>query len=81
MDRGAWQATAHGVTKSQTQLSTNTLINFCSFFFFLFLINLSHYNGFQPRTQKVEENDFLSPIGEKRLNISLKTNCKFYSKL
>ena len=22
MDRGAWQATVHGVTKSQTQLST-----------------------------------------------------------
>ena len=24
MDRGAWQATVHGVTKSQTQLSTYT---------------------------------------------------------
>ena len=24
MDRGAWQATAHGVTKSQTQLSAYT---------------------------------------------------------
>ena len=24
MDRGDWQATVHGVTKSQTQLSTNT---------------------------------------------------------
>ena len=24
MDRGAWQATIHGVTKSQTQLSDNT---------------------------------------------------------
>ena len=34
MDRGAWQATAHGVTKSQMQLSTNMLINFCLFFFF-----------------------------------------------
>ena len=28
MNRGAWQATAHGVTKSQTQLS-----NFCLPFF------------------------------------------------
>ena len=25
MDRGAWQATVHGVTKSQTQLSNSTL--------------------------------------------------------
>ena len=25
MDRGAWQATLHGVTKSWTRLSTNTL--------------------------------------------------------
>ena len=24
MDRGAWEATAHGVTKSQTRLSTFT---------------------------------------------------------
>ena len=24
MDRGAWRATVHGVTKSQTQLSTHT---------------------------------------------------------
>ena len=24
MDRGAWQATVHGVTKSRTQLSTHT---------------------------------------------------------
>ena len=24
MDRGAWQATVHGVVKSQTQLSTHT---------------------------------------------------------
>ena len=24
MDRGAWQATVHGVTKSQTQLGTHT---------------------------------------------------------
>ena len=24
MDRGAWKATVHGVTKSQTQLSTHT---------------------------------------------------------
>ena len=28
MDRGAWQATEHGVTKSRTQLS-----NFCLYFF------------------------------------------------
>ena len=31
MDRGAWQATVHGVTKSQTRLSnytTTTIINF-----------------------------------------------------
>ena len=26
MDRGAWQATVHGVTKSRTQLRTNTRI-------------------------------------------------------
>ena len=31
MDRGAWQATVHGVTKSRTQLSTN------SFTFFTFI--------------------------------------------
>ena len=28
MDRGAWQATVHGVTKSRTQLSTNTFTFF-----------------------------------------------------
>ena len=28
MDRGAWQATVHGVAKSQTQLSTHYLTNF-----------------------------------------------------
>ena len=27
MDRGAWQATAHGVTKSQTQLNTHSEIS------------------------------------------------------
>ena len=26
MDRGAWQATVHEVAKSQTQLSTHTLV-------------------------------------------------------
>ena len=26
MDRGAWRATVHGVTKSQTQLSTHSII-------------------------------------------------------
>ena len=27
MDKGAWQATAHGVSKSQTQLSDSHLLN------------------------------------------------------
>ena len=27
VDRGAWQATVHGVTKSQTQMSTHTHTN------------------------------------------------------
>ena len=27
MDRGAWWATVHGVTESQTQLSTNTSLH------------------------------------------------------
>ena len=27
MDRGAWWATAHGVAKSQTQMSTHTLVS------------------------------------------------------
>ena len=27
MDRGAWQATVHGVAQSQTQLSTHEQIN------------------------------------------------------
>ena len=31
MDRGAWQATFHGVAKSQTQLSSHTLFLFFSF--------------------------------------------------
>ena len=26
MDRGAWQATVHGVAKSHTQLSTHTIV-------------------------------------------------------
>ena len=28
-DKGVWQATVHGVTKSQTQLSTHTYIRVC----------------------------------------------------
>ena len=35
MDRGAWRATAHGVTKSQTELS-----NFTFTFHFHFIMNL-----------------------------------------
>ena len=31
MDRGTWQATVHGVTKSQTQLSMNTYTALLSF--------------------------------------------------
>ena len=31
MDRRAWQATVHGVTKSQTQLSTHTLMAYAGF--------------------------------------------------
>ena len=30
MDRGAWQATAHGVAQSRARLSDFTLINFYS---------------------------------------------------
>ena len=30
MDRGAWRATVHGVTKSQTLLSDFTLASVCS---------------------------------------------------
>ena len=30
MDREAWRATAHGVTKSQTQLSDRTELNYLS---------------------------------------------------
>ena len=33
MDRGAWRATAHGVAKSQTQLSDFTSLQYLSFFF------------------------------------------------
>ena len=29
MDKGVWWATVHGVTQSQTQLSTHTLLNEC----------------------------------------------------
>ena len=38
MDRDAWQATAHGVTKSQTWLSTSTFDMIMWFFFFSLLI-------------------------------------------
>ena len=34
MDRGAWQATIHGITKSQTRLSN------ISFLFFSFMVSL-----------------------------------------
>ena len=50
MDRGAWRATVHGVTKSQTQLSnyhthtreeSDTPEQTCKFFnFCLFIVNL-----------------------------------------
>ena len=33
MDRGAWRATVHGVTKSRTRLSDSTsLVSHCGFF-------------------------------------------------
>ena len=44
MDRGAWQATVHGVTKSQTRLNdfTHTVgLNAMILVFFFFLIVLS----------------------------------------
>ena len=75
-DMAGYSPWGHTELDATEQLSTNMLINFCLFFF---LINLSLYSGSQPRTQKVEKNDFSSPTGEKRLNISLKKNCKFYS--
>ena len=37
MDRGAWQATVHGVKKSLTGLSAHALCNFCLLNWFLFL--------------------------------------------
>ena len=41
MDRGAWQAAIHGVTKSQTQLSMHAVTNeagqFCMFMFLFFI--------------------------------------------
>ena len=49
MDRGAWQATVHGVAKSQTQLCTHTCMHACNmrekafffFFFFFWLIQVA----------------------------------------
>ena len=41
MDRGAWQATVHGVTKSQTRLSDFTSLAI------LLLLLLSHFSRVQ----------------------------------
>ena len=52
MDRGAWKATVHGVTKSQMQLSTHTLLYYYLIYssFPLFLLTLglirSPFSGF-----------------------------------
>ena len=44
MDRGAWEATVHGVAKSQTRLSDFTTINFClSTIVSYFLLILFHF--------------------------------------
>ena len=41
MDRGAWQATVHGVAKSQTQLSLTSLLHLLYFHIFTCLLILS----------------------------------------
>ena len=38
MDRGAWRATVHGVTKSQTQLSTRTCLGTDPVFMYITII-------------------------------------------
>ena len=51
MDRGAWQATVHGVTKSQTRLNdfTHTVgLNAMILVFFFF------FNSFKPAFGKIE---------------------------
>ena len=45
MDRGAWRATVHGVSKSQTQLSDNTHTRCISQNFYL-LVELSDITKF-----------------------------------
>ena len=45
MERGAWWATVHVATKSQTQLSTIPSSTFCIFFLFLNLCIIFGYAG------------------------------------
>ena len=40
MDGGAWEATVHGVTKSQTRLNDFTFFHFQHFYYFLFEVGV-----------------------------------------
>ena len=42
MDRGAWRATVHGVTKSQTRLNTRALLSFIHFTVNIILFHYSY---------------------------------------
>ena len=66
MDREAWRAAVHGVTKSQTQLSDWTELNFQPLGFFLFLILVAH----------ISSNTFLLNESNKRGHDGLVLNFK-----
>ena len=66
MDGGTWQATVHGVTKSQTQLSNFTFTFSCNVFFFLEILFAAYFifildYGHDVR-QKANPNNFLIQV-------------------
>ena len=56
MDRGAWQATVHGVTKSETQLS-----DFTSLSFYYIQVSVRTFGGLDPRGETDSEGGWNLP--------------------
>ena len=66
MDRGAWQATVHGVAKSRTRLSDFTFLSF----HFRFILEINKENTKAVYSNTATERGFQ---GQYILNISIKT--------
>ena len=63
MDRGAWQATVHGVAKSRTRLSDWTEVNWASI---IVLLGLPRWQGAKESSCQCRRHGFDSWVGKSR---------------